>query len=233
MRSIMGDFAEKGIYGIPIATLDVETTGLGPEARVCQLAIVHSNLGQGNSEVVFNEYINPCMPIPEAASVVHGITDEKVASCPVFWDLFPRIQKALEGRIMAAYNLPFDLDQVNKEMRICPVDLDPYPWFGICGLVLSRFVDDMHRGKGAHKLESVAGRRQMTFKAHDAAEDAMITSKLLDLLFREAAQKRGRFGTVREYWAFQRVVAIQQEEDLRCYLRKKGVNRPSWPWTDR
>lgn len=233
MLSVMGDYAERGIYGIPIATLDCETTGLGREARICQIAIVHSDLGQGNSELVLNEYINPGIPIPSASSDIHGITDEQVSSCPTFWSLYPRIQQALEGRVMAAYNLPFDLDQVNQELGRCPVDLSEYPWFGICGLVLSRFVDDQNRGRGAHKLESVAGRRQMKFKAHDAGEDAMITSKLLDILFREAAQKRGRFGTVREYWAFQRVVAIQQEEDLRCYLKKKGVSRPEWPWTDR
>ena len=93
MLSVMGDYAERGIYGIPIATLDCETTGLGREARICQIAIVHSDLGQGNSELVLNEYINPGIPIPSASSDIHGITDEQVSSCPNFWALYPRIQQ--------------------------------------------------------------------------------------------------------------------------------------------
>ena len=232
MLSPIIEDGSKQIYGIPIATIDTETTGLGPEARIVQIAVLHSNLGKGNAEVVFSQLVNPGIPIPPASSAIHGITDERVRESPSFGEVLPRIRNLLEGRIIAAYNLPFDLDQLNGECSRLG-ETERYPWFGICGLVLSRFLDNRQRGRGAHKLESVCSRRQITFSAHDAAEDALATSRLLDLLFREAADRRGRFGTLREYWSFQRVIAIQQEEDLRHHFRRKGQERGEWPWTDR
>ena len=233
MQSPIFADGNRQIYGIPVATIDTETTGLGPDARIVQIAIIHSDLGKGNSQVVMNQLINPGMPIPAASSAIHGIKDDQVKDSPSFGEVLPKIRSLLEGRIIAAYNLPFDLDQLNNECARIPGETTRYPWFGICGLVLSRFLDDNHKYKGAHKLESVCGRRQIEFSAHDAAEDALATSRLLDLLFREAADRRGRFGTLREYWSFQRVIAIQQEEDLRHYFRRIGRKREDWPWTDR
>ena len=52
--------------------LDTETTGL-KNAEICRIAIVDSA-----GKTLLNTLVQPMKPIPEAASNVHGITDETV-----------------------------------------------------------------------------------------------------------------------------------------------------------
>jgi len=227
----ISECGESQLYGAPVATFDVETTGLGPKARIVQIAIVHSNLGKSNQEVVFSSLIDPGIPIPEDSSAIHGISDSDVEGKGNFTRHFPKIKAALEGRLLAAYNLPFDWRMYNREVNRCEL-VGELPFFGICGLVLARGVDHGLRGRGVHSLESVCGRREMEFKAHCAESDALVTSRLLGRLLREAANEYGRFGTVRDYWSWQRRRGMDQEEDYRHYLRSKGKTRGDWPWTD-
>ena len=53
--------------------LDTETTGLGPEAEMCDLGIV-----DGSGRILFNSLIKPTKPIPADVSLVHHITNEMV-----------------------------------------------------------------------------------------------------------------------------------------------------------
>ena len=230
MQLVISECGEAQMYGIPVATLDVETTGIGSDARICQIAIIHSNLGKGNQKVAYSSLVNPEIPIPPVTSAIHGIKDDDVRDSGIFSDHCGAIREALKGRLLAAYNLPFDWRMLNGEMR--RIGQPEYSFFGVCGLVLAREVDSDLRGRGVHKLESVCARRGMTFRAHCAEADAMVTSQLLDRLLREAANAFGKFGAVREYWSWQRRAGITQEEDFRAYLRGKGKTRGEWPWTD-
>ena len=230
MQLTISACGESPIYGIPVATLDVETTGIGSDARICQIAIIHSNLGKANQHVAFSSLVDPEIPIPPATSAIHGIKDEDVREAGTFASHHEAIIKALEGRVLAAYNLPFDWRVLNSELH--RTGHPGYHFFGVCGLVLAREVDHGHRGRGVHKLGAVCSRRGMSFKAHCAEADAMVTSRLLDRLLREAANEFGKFGTVRDYWAWQRRAGITQEEDYRSYLRGRGKTREVWPWTD-
>jgi DNA polymerase-3 subunit epsilon len=230
MQLLISACGEMPIYGVPVATLDVETTGIGSDARICQIAIIHSNLGKGNQTVAYSSLVNPEIPIPPDTSAIHGIKDEDVRESGAFSTHYEAISKALEGRLLAAYNLPFDWRVLNSDLK--RIGKPQYSFFGVCGLVLAREVDSGQRGRGVHKLESVCSRRGMSFKAHCAEADAMVTSQLLDRLLREAANEFGKFGAIREYWAWQRRSGITQEEDYRSYLRGRGKTRGEWPWTD-
>ena len=219
---------EKRLYGTPVAVIDFETTGINCDnERVIQVAIVHNYLGMNQSTIAYKGYINPCCAIPPSSMKIHGITNEQVKSAPTFEAAKDDILKHLDGRLLAAYNLPFDFGFLNAELK--RLDIEPLSWFGICGLVLAKYVDTQSVGRGYHRLENVAKRRNMTFKAHDAAEDALVTSRLLDTLLGEASKKWGsRFKQVREYWSFQREQGIIQERKMRSFV--KGSR--GWPWTD-
>jgi DNA polymerase III epsilon subunit-like protein len=52
-----------------------------------------------------------------AATEIHGITDEDVQDAPVFSDIAPDIIHALSGTVMAAYNVYFDLQFLQFELR--------------------------------------------------------------------------------------------------------------------
>lgn len=46
----------------------------------------------------FNEYVNPLADIEPAATAVHGITPERVASVATFGRLLPALSDILDGR---------------------------------------------------------------------------------------------------------------------------------------
>jgi DNA polymerase-3 subunit epsilon len=76
--------------------LDCESTGLlqrhaggyslDAEPRIVSLSVVTAS-----GEVIGSQRLNPGVPIPPAASRVHGIRDEDVARSPTFAETWPRI----------------------------------------------------------------------------------------------------------------------------------------------
>mgnify|MGYP003119272950 FL=1 len=242
MRYNVNQFAKKALYGLPVAVFDFETTGVDTNTcRAVEMAIVHLELGKGNAETVYSQRFNPGVPIPEGASNIHGIKDEDVLDEPTFIECWPEIEALLRGRVLAAYNLSFDWSLLNQEYRrhsIWQPTYNPHliygeQMFGICGLVMARAVDKI-KGRGIHKLEKVCARRGIDLSnAHEASSDALASAQLIERLMGEVSQKRRRrFPTVRDFWGWQKIQAIQQEADLREWLLSKGIENEVWPWTD-
>ncbi len=242
MKYNVRQYANKGLYKLPVAVIDFETTGVNPyESRAVEMAIVHMNLGEGNEEVVFKQRFNPQVPIPEGASNIHGITNDVVTDCPSFGEMIPTIEKHLQNRVLAAYNLSFDWTVLNSEYRRSTTwhpDIDQrsaygYSFFGLCGLIMAREIDQGDRGRGYHSLSSVCTRRDIALtEAHSADADSLATAKLLEMLLKEVTGSVGRFPTVRDFWAWQKSAAMAQERGLRDWLRTKGKSNDTWPWTD-
>jgi DNA polymerase-3 subunit epsilon len=94
-------------HDIPIALLDVETTGRDASVdRVVELGIVIAR--HGGVTARYNWLINPGCPIPAEVSAVHGIKDEDVKDSPRFEVVAHEIAAALQGCVPAAYNAAFD-----------------------------------------------------------------------------------------------------------------------------
>ena len=242
MRYNVTKYADLPLYGLPVAVIDFETTGIDAyKSRAVEMAIVHLELGKSNAKVVFKSRFNPGIAIPEGASSIHGICDSDVQDSPSFGDALEEISSLLEGRVLAAYNLPFDWTILNCEFRRHeqwhPTSqqrmIYGHQFFGLCGLVMARSVDNGSRGKGYHKLSSVCDRRGITLNdAHSADADSLATANLLEVLLKEVTERQGRFPTVRDFWGWQRAAAMVQERDLRDWLRSKGIENNVWPWTD-
>jgi DNA polymerase-3 subunit epsilon len=58
--------------------------------------------------VVFESLIKPKEPIPEAATNIHGITNEMVEHSPTWEDKWPEVAKILENRFVLIYNASYD-----------------------------------------------------------------------------------------------------------------------------
>ncbi len=100
---------------LPIALLDVETTGRDASVdRVVELGVV---VGRGGEVVArYNWMVNPGMPIPEEARAVHGIRDADVKDAPRFEAVAHEVLAALSGCIPAAYNAAFDRAFLHAEL---------------------------------------------------------------------------------------------------------------------
>lgn len=92
--------------------IDTETTGIGPDDKLIQVAYRTTN----NIDV--NEFYKPNRPIDIGAMAVHHITEKMIVDKPAFKDsdIYKDLEKRFSaGEIFIAHNAKFDVDMVEKE----------------------------------------------------------------------------------------------------------------------
>jgi DNA polymerase III epsilon subunit-like protein len=193
--------------------IDSETTGTDiATSRIVEIGIVE--MRQGDIIRRFSTLLNPCEPIPEAATAIHGISDADVASAPTFQQFCNDI--AVAG-IPCAYNARFDKGMLIAEyLRAgvpCPAWLHADAHW-IDPLVWARARDPY--AKGGHKLTKTAERLGVTpGTAHRAAGDCETTAKILRAL---ATDMPSDFD---EMIMQQRVLAAERELNFIQWLSKQ------------
>lgn len=93
--------------------LDTETTGLGEDAEVCELAVVTA---QGKLRL--QALVRPMRPIPAEATKIHHITNDMVANAVTFARLLPQLDALLENRRVVIYNEEYDVRVIDQSARI-------------------------------------------------------------------------------------------------------------------
>src|SRR4026209_2189877 len=108
----------------PIASIDLETTGVNPGTdRIVEIGILKV-LPDGTRNVK-RKLINPEIPIPKTASDVHGITDEMVQNAPTFKQVAHELKQMLDGCDIAGYNSNrFDIPLMMEEFLRAQVEFD-------------------------------------------------------------------------------------------------------------
>ncbi|MDD3729679.1 MAG: 3'-5' exonuclease [Endomicrobiaceae bacterium] len=98
-----------------IVFLDIETTGLSVNqgAKICEVAMLKIKDGE---EFFFNSLIHPQIVIPEACSLIHGITDDMVKNSPKFYEVAKEIADFIAGFTLVCHNASFDLNFISKEI---------------------------------------------------------------------------------------------------------------------
>ena len=108
----------------PLAIIDLETTGvnLGSD-RIIDIAIVR--MMPDGKKMVKQKLINPEMPIPKAASDIHGITDEKVKGAPNFKQVANELKQFLDNCDLGGYNSNrFDIPLLVEEFLRSGMEFD-------------------------------------------------------------------------------------------------------------
>ncbi len=178
VRGLAEEFAGDATWhDLPIALLDVETTGR--DASVDRVIEVGIAVGRGGAIVSrYNWLINPGVPIPDEARAVHGISNDDVKDSPRFEAIAHEIAAALSGCIPAAYNAPFDRAFIMNEFGRagpstssqppCPALRRDVEWFD--PLVWAREIQRQEKSK---TLIEVAARLGVKLEnAHRASDDA-------------------------------------------------------------
>ena len=89
------------------AIVDIETTGSYASANGITEVAIH--VFDGNKVVKkFESLINPLQPIPRYIQSFTGISDDMVATAPVFEDVAHEIFELLKENIFIAHNVNFD-----------------------------------------------------------------------------------------------------------------------------
>ncbi len=86
-----------------VVYLDTETTGLGPDAEVIDVAVIAAD-----GAVHLDTLVRPAARIPADASAIHGIVDADVALAPTWPEVHDRLSALLADRIVVVYNASFD-----------------------------------------------------------------------------------------------------------------------------
>jgi DNA polymerase III subunit epsilon len=108
----------------PLAFFDLETTGISVlRDRVVEICIAKAH-PNGSIEVK-TKRINPGMPIPLEASMIHGIYDDDVKECPLFKNIAKSLAQFLEGCDLAGFNSNrFDVPMLVEEFLRAGIEFD-------------------------------------------------------------------------------------------------------------
>lgn len=218
IRGIAEEFAAATPWAdVPIALLDVETTGKDASTdRVVEVGIA---VGRNGTVIArYNWLINPGIPISEESRAIHNISDADVKDSPRFEAIAHEIATALEGCIPAAYNAAFDRAFLANEFaRVSPpvaaksvpglrkdVDwVDPLVW-----------AREIQRAEKSKALTEVATRLGVTLeRAHRASDDAEAALLVLYALAQDTRIPQSYGALVQE----QRRLALLQADERRFW----------------
>jgi DNA polymerase III subunit epsilon len=113
--SVAGATASKLNLKRPIAFFDLESTGTDfVKDRIVEISILRVNVD--GSQEIKTMRLNPTIPIPVEASLIHGIYDEDVVTAPTFKDVAKEIFDFLESCDLAGFNSnKFDVPMLMEE----------------------------------------------------------------------------------------------------------------------
>ena len=95
------------------AVIDTETTGFSKHDRVVEIACVTVVGGE-----IVDEYDTLVQPNRDLGAVhVHGITPEMVQAAPTFDQVLPDIAARIDGAVLAAHNISFDVRMLAQEVE--------------------------------------------------------------------------------------------------------------------
>ena len=108
----------------PICFFDLETTGIDiGKDRIVEISILKV-FPNGNKESK-TWLVNPTIPIPYETTLVHGITNEKVANEPTFNELASQVHLMIKDADLAGFNSDrFDIPLLAEELLRAGVDFD-------------------------------------------------------------------------------------------------------------
>ena len=104
---------------------------------------------------------------------IHGITQEDVSDQPTFDQLWPTILNYIDNKILIAHNASFDISVLRKVLEFYGIPFPNIEYY--CTCIMSRKV---WPSLDNHKLATVTKHLGITFKHHNAAEDALACYKI-------------------------------------------------------
>ena len=100
--------------------IDVETTSLGTQAEIVEVALVG-----GGGQTLLDVMVRPRMPPDPGAARVHGLSAEMLCRASPFEEVYLSLIGLLTGRTVVAFNAAFDAYALNNTCRMTglpPID---------------------------------------------------------------------------------------------------------------
>jgi DNA polymerase-3 subunit epsilon len=163
----LGDLEE-----IPFVAFDTETTGLEVSDRLVELGAVRFR-----GEMVEGEWsalVDPGVPIPAAATAIHGIKAGDVQGRPAAAAVLPSFLDFIDGAALVGHNAPFDIRVLVLELLRAGLVLPDNPVLDTCAIPRRLMLSVPN-----HRLGTLAGAFGVPqARAHRALDDARVTKDL-------------------------------------------------------
>lgn len=154
------------------AVVDVETTGFSPlnGDRVVEIAVVRLT---GDSSTEYVTLVNPLRDV--GPTYIHGITAKDLAQAPMFSEIAGDLLEMLNGAVIVAHNIRFDLGFLSAELSAAGVFLPAVPC--LCTLTLSYRLEP---SLANHRLATCCAAFGLIYEgSHTALVDARAEAELL------------------------------------------------------
>ena len=159
--------------------IDIETTGGNMKnGKITEIAIYRHD-----GEKIIDEFVslvNPETFIPPFISSLTGITNEMVASAPLFYQIAKDVVEICKGAVFVAHNAGFDYNFIKEEFRSLGFSFEMPT---ICTVKLSR---KLLPGHASYSLGKICPDLGIGNEArHRAAGDALATVELFEILLKK------------------------------------------------
>ena len=166
---------------MPVAVVDVETTGASPRFgdRVTEIGIARYENG-----VLAQEYaalVDPGRRIPASIVSLTGISQDMVDGQPTFGERLGEVVEALRGAVVVGHNVRFDLGFIGAEFRRAGTTLTNE--LGNAHVLDTVRIARRRFGRGGNGLQKLSRRLGVEpTDAHRALADAVTTGQVLEIL---------------------------------------------------
>ena len=223
-------------WAAALGVFDLETTGI--DTSTARIVTAHVGLIDEHGAVVERKdwIVDPGVPIPEAATAVHGVSTERAQRfgrppAEVVPEILAAIRQVFDrGFPLVIYNAPYDLTLLAAEaVRVgaAPLEsalpiVDPF--------VIDKAVDRYRKGKRTLTAAAAAYGVELT-DAHDAGADAIAAGRVAQAMARRHAGELDVAAA--ELHDRQVAWCADQAESFTAYMRAKRdpdfTASGSWP----
>ncbi len=166
---------DRKLTELAYTVFDTETTGLQPSQgdEIIQIGAVRILNGRILRQEIFDQLIDPCIPLKPEGIPIHGITDEMVRGQPDINVVLPAFHEFCTDTVLVAHNAAFDmrflqLKEDSTGIKFHQPVLDT--------LLLSAVI---HPNQESHRLESIAERLGINvIGRHTALGDSFVTAEV-------------------------------------------------------
>lgn len=162
--------------------LDTETTGLGEDDQVIEIAICDIW-----GTVLVDQRVRPSVPIDPAATEVHGITLDDLADCPTWPEVIDSLKERLTGRTVVIFNSGFDTAMLRNTCRAFGVDASWLSSLNVkCAMDLAVRAFGSTNRHGTISLANATHEAGVSWpgETHSAKVDALVTLDLVAAIYR-------------------------------------------------
>ena len=185
LQTALDTVGQKPVY------FDTETTGTGPYDEVVEIGIVDYD-----GQVLLQALVKPRGSIPPDAARIHGISNDMVRDALTWAELWPDVEKAFAGRLVAAYNTDFDVRLLRQSHARSQMQWRD-PWKSTIDVmqVYAQYHGEWNNRRGNYrwwKLEQAGRFCNIPLpNSHRAVDDALLTRALLEHIAAQAKPDEG------------------------------------------